>query len=88
MDYHCGSSATEGTLIRQVEEADSNLRRKTWEYKQWQILWEELPRTKDGSRHSNAFYSKILKKHGLEVLEAKAKSLLEELNLLLKTALD
>ncbi|KAJ8649241.1 hypothetical protein MRB53_002264 [Persea americana] len=39
----------ERTLIRQVEEVKSNLRRKTQEYEQWQILWEELPRAEDGS---------------------------------------
>ncbi|XXG88221.1 hypothetical protein AAC387_Pa12g0461 [Persea americana] len=75
-------------LIRQVEEANNNLQRKTQEYEQWQILWEELPHAEDGSRRSAAFYGKILKKRGLEALEAKAKSLLEELNLLLKTMLD
>ncbi|MBY3556072.1 hypothetical protein HGI15_22315, partial [Modestobacter lapidis] len=80
--------AREGTLIRQVEEAESNLRRKTEEYEQWEILWEELPRADDGSRRSAAFYGKILKKRGLEALEAKAKSLLEELSLWLKTMMD
>ena len=44
-------------------------------------LWEELPRVEDGSRQHSAFYGKILKKRGLEALEAKAKSLLEELSL-------
>ena len=78
----------ERTLIRQVEEVESNLRRKTQEYEQWQILWEELPRAKDGSRKPTAFYRKILKKRGLEALEAKAKSLLEELSLWLKTMSD
>ncbi|XXG53638.1 hypothetical protein AAC387_Pa03g1703 [Persea americana] len=39
----------EMTLIRQVEEAKSNLRRETQEYEQWQILWKELPRAEDGS---------------------------------------
>ncbi|XXG53082.1 hypothetical protein AAC387_Pa03g1240 [Persea americana] len=78
----------EGAFIRQVEEADSNFRRKTQEYKRWQILWEELPRAEDGSRRSAAFYGKVLKKCGLEALEAKAKSLLEELNLWLKTMSD
>ena len=39
----------ERTLIRQVEEVESNLRRKTQEYEQWQILREELPRAEDGS---------------------------------------
>ncbi|XXG42079.1 hypothetical protein AAC387_Pa01g2427 [Persea americana] len=80
--------AREGTLIRQVEEAKSNLRRKTQEYEQCQILWEELPRAKDGSQQPAAFYGKILKKRGLEALEAKAKSLLEELSLWLKTMSD
>ena len=36
-------------VIRQVEEAESNLRRKSLEYEQWQVLWEELPRAEDGS---------------------------------------
>ena len=52
----------EWTLIRQVEEVESNVRRKTQEYEQWQILWEELPRAEDGSRRHTAFYGKILKK--------------------------
>ncbi|KAJ8614974.1 hypothetical protein MRB53_021859 [Persea americana] len=78
----------ERTLIRQVEEVESNLRRKTQEYEQWQILWEELPRAEDGSRRPTAFYGKILKKRGLEALEAKAKCLLEELSLWLKTMSD
>ena len=78
----------EGTLIRQVEEAGSSLQRKTQEYEQWQILWEELPRAEDGSRRFALFYGKILKKRSLEALEAKAKSLLEELDLWLKTMLD
>ena len=39
----------ERTLIRQVEEAESNIRRKTQEYEQWQILWEKLPCDEDGS---------------------------------------
>ncbi|KAJ8635653.1 hypothetical protein MRB53_009920 [Persea americana] len=78
----------ERTLIHQVEEAESNLRRKTQEYEHWQILWEELPRAEDGSRKPTVFYGKILKKRGLEDLEAKAKSLLEELSLWLKTMLD
>ncbi|XXG85681.1 hypothetical protein AAC387_Pa11g0716 [Persea americana] len=78
----------ERTLIRQVEEFESNLRRKTQEYEQWQILWEELPRAEDGSRRPTAFYGKILKKRGLEALEAKAKCLLEELSLWLKTMSD
>ncbi|XXG89122.1 hypothetical protein AAC387_Pa12g1202 [Persea americana] len=78
----------ERTLILQVEETESNLRRKTQEYEQWQILWEELPRAEDGSRRPFAFYTKILKKHGLEALEAKAKSLLKELSLWLKTMSD
>ena len=39
----------ERTLICQVEEAESNLRRKTQEYEQWKILWEELPHAEDGS---------------------------------------
>ncbi|XXG59365.1 hypothetical protein AAC387_Pa04g1465 [Persea americana] len=56
----------EGTLICQVEEADSNLRRKTQEYER----------------------CKVLKKRRLETLEAKAKGLLEELNLWLKTMSD
>ena len=30
--------AREGTLICQVEEVDSNLRRKTQEYERWKIL--------------------------------------------------
>ena len=80
--------AREETLIRQVEEADSNLRRKTQEYKQWQILWEELPSVDDGLQHFAAFYGKILKKRALKALELKTKSLLEELNLWLKTMLD
>ena len=62
-----------GALIRQVEEADIDLRRRTQEYERWHILWEELPRADDGSRRSAAFYEKILKKRGLEALEAKAK---------------
>ena len=78
----------ERALIRQVEEVESNLRRKTQEYEQWQILWEELPRAEDGSRRPTAFYGKILKKRGLEALEAKAKCLLEELSLWLKTMSD
>ncbi|XXG53338.1 hypothetical protein AAC387_Pa03g1441 [Persea americana] len=78
----------ERTLIRQVEEVESNLQRKTQEYEQWQILWEELPRAEDGSRRPTAFYGKILKKRGLEALEAKAKCLLEELSLWLKTMSD
>ena len=78
----------ERTLIRHIEEAESNLRRKTQEYEQWKILWEELPRAQDGSRRPIAFYGKILKKRRLEALEAKAKSLLEELSLWLKTMLD
>ncbi|KAJ8615015.1 hypothetical protein MRB53_004217 [Persea americana] len=78
----------ERTLIRQVEEAESNLQRKTQEYEQWKILWEELPRAEDGSRQPTTFYGKILKKRGLEALEAKAKSLLEELSLWLKTMSD
>jgi len=44
-----------------------------------------LSRAEDGSRQSTAFYGKILKKRGLEALKAKAKSLLEELGLWLKT---
>ncbi|XXG82676.1 hypothetical protein AAC387_Pa10g0576 [Persea americana] len=32
----------ERTLIRQVEEVESNLQRKTQEYEQWQILWESF----------------------------------------------
>ncbi|XXG47533.1 hypothetical protein AAC387_Pa02g2167 [Persea americana] len=40
----------EMTLIRQVEKAENNLRRKTQEFEQWQILWEELSRDEDGSR--------------------------------------
>ena len=39
----------ERTLICLVEEVESNLRRKTKEYEQWQIHWEELPRAEDGS---------------------------------------
>ena len=78
----------EGALIHQVKEVDSNLRRKTQEYERWKILWEELPRAEDGSRRFATFYSKVLKKRGLETLEAKAKSLLEELNLWLKTMSD
>ncbi|XXG41735.1 hypothetical protein AAC387_Pa01g2140 [Persea americana] len=78
----------EGTLIRQVEEADSNLWRKTREYEQWQILWEELPRADDGLQRFAAFYGNILKKCSLKALEAEAKSLLKELNLWLKTILD
>ncbi|KAJ8627662.1 hypothetical protein MRB53_020969 [Persea americana] len=78
----------ERTLIRKVEEVESNLRRKTQEYEQWHILWEELPCAEDGSRRHIAFYGKILKKRGLEALEAKAKSFLEELNLWLKTMSD
>ena len=78
----------ERALIRQVKEVESNLRRKTQEYEQWQILWEELPRAEDGSRRPTAFYGKILKKRGLEALEAKAKCLLEELSLWLKTMSD
>ncbi|KAJ8630142.1 hypothetical protein MRB53_023465 [Persea americana] len=78
----------ERTLILQVEEIESNLRRKTQEYEQWQILWEELPRAEDGSQRPTAFYGKILKKRGLEALEAKVKSLLEELSLWLKTMSD
>ncbi|XXG41935.1 hypothetical protein AAC387_Pa01g2300 [Persea americana] len=78
----------ERTLIRQVEEVESNLWRKTQEYEQWQILWEELPHAEDGSRWPTAFYGKILKKRGLEAFEAKAKSLLEELSLWLKTMSD
>ncbi|XXG82567.1 hypothetical protein AAC387_Pa10g0487 [Persea americana] len=78
----------ERTLIRQVEEVESNLRRKTQEYEQWQILWEELPRAADGTRRPTAFYGKILKKRGLEALEAKARCLLEELSLWLKTMSD
>ncbi|XXG68799.1 hypothetical protein AAC387_Pa06g1806 [Persea americana] len=76
------------TLIHHVEEAERNLWRKTQEYEQWQILWEELPRAEDGSRQPTAFYGKILKKRSLETLEAKAKSLLEELSLWLKTMSD
>ena len=75
----------EGTLIRRVEEAESNLRRKVQEHEQWQVLWEELPRAKDGSRRSAAFYGKLLKKRGLGALEAEAKSLLNELGLWLET---
>lgn len=75
-------------MIRQVEEADNNLQRKTQEYEQWKILWKELPCAEDGSWRFATFYGKILKKRGLEALEAKAKSLLEELNILLKTMLD
>ncbi|XXG41987.1 hypothetical protein AAC387_Pa01g2346 [Persea americana] len=78
----------ERTLIHQVEEVESNLRRKTREYEQWKILWEELPRAEDGSLQPTAFYGKILKKRGLEALEAKAKSLLKELSLWLKTMSD
>ena len=78
----------ERILIRQVEEVVSNLRRKTQEYEQLQILGEELPRAEDGSRRPTTFYGKILKKRGLEALEAKAKSLLEELSLWLKTMSD
>ncbi|XXG68859.1 hypothetical protein AAC387_Pa06g1856 [Persea americana] len=78
----------ERTLIRQVEEVESNLRRKTQEYERWQILWEELPRAEDGSRRPTAFYGKILKKRDIKALEAKAKCLLEELSLWLKTMSD
>ncbi|KAJ8620219.1 hypothetical protein MRB53_028748 [Persea americana] len=78
----------ERTLIHQVDEVKSNLRRKTQEYEQWQILWEELPRAEDGSRRHTAFYGRIMKKRGLEALEAKAKGLLEELSLWLKTMSD
>ncbi|KAJ8634480.1 hypothetical protein MRB53_008747 [Persea americana] len=78
----------ERTLICQVEEVESNLRRKTQEYEQWQILWEELPHAEDESRRHTAFYGKILKKRGLEALEAKAKSLLKELSVWLKTMSD
>ena len=78
----------ERTLIRHVEEVESNLRRKTQEYEQWQILWEELPRAEDGSRRPTAFYEKILKKRSLEALEAKNKSLLKELSVWLKTMSD
>ena len=45
-------------------------------------------RAEDGLQCSAAFYGKIFKKRGLETLEAKAKSPLEELNHLLKTMLD
>ena len=76
------------TLIFEVEEVESNLRRKTREYEQWQILWEELPHAEDGSRQPTAFYGKILKKRGLEALEAKAKGLLGELSLWQKTMSD
>ncbi|XXG47944.1 hypothetical protein AAC387_Pa02g2505 [Persea americana] len=78
----------ERTLIRQVEEVESNLRRKTQEYEHWQILWEELPRAEDGSQRPTAIYGKILKKRGVEALEAKAKCLLEQLSLWLKTMSD
>ena len=80
--------ARDGTLIRQVEDADSKLRRKTWEYKRWQILWAELPLAEDESHRSVAFYGKLLKKRGLEAMKARAKSLLEELNLWLNAMLD
>ncbi|XXG42063.1 hypothetical protein AAC387_Pa01g2413 [Persea americana] len=49
----------EGALICQVEEADSNLRRKTQEYEQWQIFWEKLPRAEDGSQRSPHFMAKF-----------------------------
>lgn len=78
----------ERILIRQVEEAEGNVRRKNDEYEQWQVLWNELPRFADGSRRSAAFYGNILKKRGLQTLEVKAKSLLEELNFWLKTLSD
>jgi hypothetical protein len=80
--------ARESTLIHQVEEVDGNLRRKTLEHEQWQLLWEEFPRAEDGSWFSAAFYGSILKKRGLEALEAEARSLLEDLSLWLKTMMD
>ena len=79
--------AREGALIRQVEDVDHNLRRKTREYERWQILWAEFPLANDGSRRSAVSYGKILKKRGLEALKAKAKRLLRELNLLMKAML-
>ena len=78
----------DGTVIRQVEEVDSNLRRKTQEYERWQILWAEHPLADDGLWLSAAFYGKLLKERGLETLEAKAKRLLEELNIWLNAMLD
>ena len=80
--------AKEGTLIDQIEKADEKLQRKSQEHERWLLLWEELPYAEDGSRFSAAFYGNILKKRGLEAVEAEANSLLEELSLWLKTMMD
>ena len=80
--------AKKGTLIHQVEKVDEKLQRKSQEHERWLLLWEELPCAEDGSRFSAAFYGNILKKRGLEAVEAEANSLLEELSLWLKTMMD